>query len=145
DALEQIPLRRVSDEDYRWASDMTATLGLMGPKHSVPLLMNALVLRPAQTGGRDVGRAAALLPVLKGLYDSNANGYHVREVEDVIRLAEVVLRDAKWYTAHAKLRAAQAAQFKVQSYAEQFAEALGDASSPHFTAARSPFYAELRE
>jgi hypothetical protein len=143
--LDQLPLKRVTEPDYKWASDMGQTLQLMGPKHSVPLLMNALVLRPASRDGEGAGKAAALLPILKGMHDADTNGYGTHEIANVIRLAEAVLRDAKWYGAHARLRAIRAAQFKVQSYAEQFTEALGDASSPHFTAARSPFYSELRE
>ncbi len=143
--LDQLPLKRVTEPDYKWASDMGQTLQLMGPKHSVPLLMNALVLRPASRDGEGAGKAAALLPILKGMHDADTNGYGTHEVANVIRLAEAVLRDAKWYGAHARLRAIRAAQFKVASYAEQFTESLGDASNPHFTAARSPFYSELRE
>jgi len=119
-ALDELGAKRTTEADYRWALDMAQTLGLMGPRHSVPLLMNAMVLRPAARDGEGLGRAQALLPILKGLYDSGANGYHAPEVEDVIRLAEVVLRDAKWYAAHMKLRVARRAMWQVRVCAEEY-------------------------
>jgi hypothetical protein len=129
------PGAQPTEADYSAANELSATLDVVPPGLAAPLLLQRLILDPAKTA--KLGLTAAALPLLRGRV-GKAELWQTPEIEDVLRLGEVLMRDQHWHRAHLRLRTAQATRFKVDGLAADYVAARGDGST-----ATNPFYADL--
>jgi len=132
--LEDRPGTRPTDADYAAASDLAKTLDLVPAPVAVPLLMERLVHSPATSG--KTGLTAAMLPLLKARQGNPS--WQTPEVDDLLRLCQVVTRDSEWHGAHLRLRNAGSTRYALDRLA-------ADALAPHGVeaAASNPFYKGL--
>jgi hypothetical protein len=115
---------RPSAADMAAVVELRQSLQLMGPTYGVPILQRQLVTEPA-VRNQGHGKASALLPILRSMYESNfptgftasgdpkPRGYRTYEVADVIQQAEAVRRDSAYYANDFKLQAIQLARYKL--------------------------------
>jgi hypothetical protein len=132
---------RPTAEDMAAVVELRQSIQLMGPTYAVPILLRQLVIEPA-ISGKGLGKATALLPIIRNLYETNhptgydqkgdprPRGWRTHEVEDVIAQAETVRQDAAYYANHQKLRQINIARFKLAVLADEYAKGLGKFGGP---------------
>jgi hypothetical protein len=148
--LDALPSRTPSPTDIEWAGGLMQSLMLMPPDTAAPIARRFLVTEPIAVAGQPVvrkvalRRAAALLPVVLGMAQSNVNGFgKSAAIAALLREADVVQRDRDFYHAHRRLDLARRASWRLATVARTFAEHDGDPDAPGAAWLRSPLMKDL--
>jgi len=148
--LDALPSRTPTAADIEWAGGLMQSLVLMPPDTAAPIARRFLVTEPLAVAGQPVvrkvalRRAAALLPVVVALTQSNVNGFgKSAAIAALLREADVVQRDRDFYHAHRRLDLARRASWRLATVARTFAEHDGDPDAPGAVWLRSPLMQDL--
>lgn len=141
-----------TEGDVQWTAQLAQAFQLMPPRIIAGIAQRWLVDEPMRVAVSEnpvvragvVRRAAALLPLVKGLVESNTNGAgSSRELQQVLVEADAVAKDRGWYAAQQRLAVLQRARWLGTKMAETYSEAAGDSNDPRAVWLRGNMLKEL--
>lgn len=138
-ALDDLPTRRVSNQDIAWVNQQIPSWSIIPARYLEPILRTELITSTVRAG--QFGRAMASLPVLRALLERPHSNLDAPEIRGLLREVEIVSRGPDWYQHQMGLMHARQARVKLESLARAVVETDGQLRKVPGIAARTVIYA----